>query len=97
MPEHPAVPPSMSAEGVRKGMEGLERHGGFGKARWVWKGMEAHRVVLTPVYVGGLGLKKAWRPTLWSSHQSTLGRPVSPAAFSTCVGFTCTAQQARRR
>lgn len=54
-------------------------------------------MVLTPVHVGGLGFKKAWRPTLWSSHQSTLGRPVSPAAFSTCVGFTCTAQQARRR
>lgn len=29
------------------------------------------------------------RRTLWSSHQSTLGRPVSPAAFSTCVGLTC--------
>jgi hypothetical protein len=29
------------------------------------------------------------RCTLWSSHQSTLGRPVRPAAFRTCVGFTC--------
>ena len=26
--------------------------------------------------------------TLWSSHQSTLGLPVSPAALRTCVGFT---------
>lgn len=35
--------------------------------------------------------------TLWSSHQSTLGRPVTPAAFSTCVGFTCTAPGCLRR
>eukprot|EP00983_Pelagomonas_calceolata_P079398 1154648-Pelagomonas_calceolata.AAC.5 len=27
--------------------------------------------------------------TLWDSHQSTLGRPVSPAALRTWVGFTC--------
>jgi hypothetical protein len=27
--------------------------------------------------------------TLWLSHQSTLGRPVTPAALSTCVGLTC--------
>lgn len=30
-------------------------------------------------------------PTLWSSHQSTLGRPVTPAALRMWVGFTCTA------
>lgn len=32
-------------------------------------------------------------PTLWVSHQSTLGRPVSPAAFRTWVGFTCTSMR----
>ena len=32
--------------------------------------------------------------TLWSSHQSTLGLPVSPAALRTCVGFTCARQRA---
>ncbi len=38
----------------------------------------------------------AWsgRRTLWVSHQSTLGRPVSPAALSTCVGLTCAHQRA---
>lgn len=29
--------------------------------------------------------------TLCVSHQSTLGRPVTPAAFITWVGFTCSA------
>ena len=32
--------------------------------------------------------------TLWSSHQSTFGLPVSPAALRTCVGFTCRGQRA---
>lgn len=39
---------------------------------------------------------EARKRTLWSSHQSTLGRPVRPAAFSTCVGFTCSTRGTRR-